>query len=96
MEIQGQKMNLNEKSNMTSAQMIQEMKNMDNVIQKLRKELQEALTKQHEAMGHAVRLAKKNRHLEDELRDIDRLALAIDKECNAQVKENTEKVSATQ
>ncbi|KAB0799230.1 hypothetical protein PPYR_07110 [Photinus pyralis] len=55
--------------------------------------LKEALGKQHEAMKRALSLADRNKHLEDELRDIDQMALTVEADCNMAVKSTTEKVS---
>ena len=56
----------------------------------------EAIAKQHEAMTRAVILAERNKKLEQELRDIDQIALAVEAECNTTVKENSVRVSKIQ
>lgn len=49
--------------------------------------------KQHEAMKRALHLAERNKQLEKELKDIDQMALAVEKEANSIVSENSEKIS---
>lgn len=48
--------------------------------------------KQHDAMKNAVNLAEKNHQLENELMEIDRMALAVESDCNKAVRENNEKM----
>lgn len=43
-------------------------------------------------MTRAVRLADRNKQLEHELHDIDRIAVAVEAECNSTVKENSKRV----
>ncbi|XP_074038478.1 centrosomal protein 135kDa isoform X2 [Leptinotarsa decemlineata] len=62
----------------------------------LQNELKEALAKQHEAMRRAIHLADRNKQLENEMKDIDQIALAVEAECNDTVKNNAEKVTRLQ
>lgn len=52
----------------------------------------DALGKQHEAMKRALHLADRNKQLEQELKDIDEMTLAVEAECNSTVKNNSDKV----
>lgn len=54
--------------------------------------ISETIAKQHEAMRRALHLAERNKELENEMRDIDRIALEVEAECNTKVRSNTEKV----
>lgn len=56
----------------------------------------EALSKQHDAMSQAVKLAARNEELEKELRDLDHVALAVEADCNSAVKENNRRVCRLQ
>jgi centrosomal protein CEP135 len=56
----------------------------------------EALSKQHDAMSQAMKLATRNEELEKELRDIDHVALAVEADCNSTVKENNRRVCKLQ
>jgi centrosomal protein CEP135 len=58
--------------------------------------ISESVANQHEAMTRAVMLADRNKQLEKELHDIDRMALAVEAECNSTVKENSVRVSKIQ
>ncbi|KAK4886079.1 hypothetical protein RN001_002350 [Aquatica leii] len=52
----------------------------------------EAVDKQHEAMNRALTLADRNKQLENELRDIDQMALEVEADCNTAVKSTAQKV----
>lgn len=43
-------------------------------------------------MRRALHLAERNKELEKEMRDMDRIALEVEAECNTKVRSNTEKV----
>jgi centrosomal protein CEP135 len=62
----------------------------------LEQQLKEALNKQHDAMSQAMKLAERNEELENELKSIDRIALAVEADCNSTVKENNKRVSRLQ
>ncbi|CAH1098756.1 unnamed protein product [Psylliodes chrysocephalus] len=62
----------------------------------LQNQLTESLSKQHEAMRRALSLAERNKNLEEELKDIDKIALSVEAECNTTVKSNFEKVTRLQ
>lgn len=62
----------------------------------LQNQLTEALARQHEAMRRALNLAERNKLLEDEMKDIDHIALSVEAECNNTVKSNFEKVTKLQ
>ncbi|XP_024940651.1 uncharacterized protein LOC107267564 isoform X3 [Cephus cinctus] len=59
-------------------------------------QLKDAINKQHDAMSQAVKLAERNEELEKELSDIDRIALAVEADCNTAVKENNRRVCKLQ
>ncbi|XP_049836106.1 centrosomal protein of 135 kDa isoform X2 [Schistocerca gregaria] len=73
-----------------------ELQDLETANKELEERLKESLGKQHEAMTRAVKLAERNKHLEQELRDIDHIALAVEEECNSTVKENSRRVSKIQ
>ncbi|XP_072382397.1 uncharacterized protein Cep135 isoform X1 [Diabrotica undecimpunctata] len=62
----------------------------------LQNQLTEALARQHEAMRRALTLAERNKLLEDEMKNIDQIALTVEAQCNDTVKTNIEKVSRLQ
>ncbi|XP_028141576.1 centrosomal protein of 135 kDa isoform X2 [Diabrotica virgifera virgifera] len=62
----------------------------------LQNQLTEALARQHEAMRRALNLAERNKLLEDEMKNIDQIALTVEAQCNDTVKTNVEKVSRLQ
>ncbi|XP_008217193.1 centrosomal protein of 135 kDa isoform X3 [Nasonia vitripennis] len=62
----------------------------------LEQQLKEALNKQHDAMAQAMKLAERNEELEKELKDVDRIALAVEADCNSTVKENNRRVCRLQ
>ncbi|PSN39078.1 hypothetical protein C0J52_07358 [Blattella germanica] len=64
--------------------------------EELEQEVKDSVANQHEAMTRAVMLAERNKKLEQELRDIDQMALAVEAECNSTVKENSIRVSKIQ
>ncbi|CAG9864322.1 unnamed protein product [Phyllotreta striolata] len=72
---------------------ISSLKTEKNAIQN---QLKESLSKQHEAMRRALRLAERNKTLEEELKDIDKIALSVEADCNNTVKSNVEKVTRLQ
>ncbi|XP_044727871.1 putative leucine-rich repeat-containing protein DDB_G0290503 isoform X2 [Chrysoperla carnea] len=65
---------------------------LENEKIQLELKLTEAVMKQHDAMKNAVNLAEKNHQLENELMEIDRMALAVESDCNKAVRENNEKM----
>ncbi|XP_023247970.1 centrosomal protein of 135 kDa [Copidosoma floridanum] len=73
-----------------------ELEELQEAKLKLEQQLRESLTKQHEAMAQAVKLAERNEELERELRDIDRQALAREADCNSTVKHNNKRVCKLQ
>lgn len=44
-------------------------------------------------MKRALHLAERNKVLEQEMKDIDHLALAVEAECNSAAKDNADKVT---
>ncbi|XP_015438396.1 PREDICTED: centrosomal protein of 135 kDa-like [Dufourea novaeangliae] len=75
---------------------LHELKILQQEKLELEEKLKEALSKQHDAMTQALKLADRNEELEKELRDIDHIALAVEADCNSAVKENNERVSKLQ
>lgn len=53
----------------------------------------EAVEKQHEAMKRALHLSECNKQLENELKDIDQMALAVEAEANTTARLNAEKLN---
>lgn len=51
----------------------------------------ETIAKQHEAMRRALHLAERNKELEKEMCDLDRIALEVEADCNTKVRHNAEK-----
>ncbi|XP_068618746.1 centrosomal protein of 135 kDa-like [Battus philenor] len=72
-------MNKPEITDQTLIQQLNEMKK-ENVA--LKKEIDCGLEKQHEAMSRALKLADKNKCLEEELQKVDKLALQVEEDCN--------------
>ncbi|KAL7292374.1 hypothetical protein TKK_0013972 [Trichogramma kaykai] len=62
----------------------------------LEHQLKESLEKQHEAMTKALKMAKRNEELENQLRCADRMALNAEADCNLTVKENNKRVCKLQ
>ncbi|XP_011495576.1 PREDICTED: centrosomal protein of 135 kDa [Ceratosolen solmsi marchali] len=58
----------------------------------MEQQLKEALNKQHDAMAQAMKLAERNKELENELKSVDRMTLAVEADCNSTVKENNKRV----
>ncbi|XP_066998908.2 centrosomal protein of 135 kDa [Anabrus simplex] len=74
----------------------EEIKRLEELNKELELKLRESVAQQHEAMTRALQLAERNKQLQNELHDIDRMALAVEAECSTTVKENTRKVSKIQ
>ncbi|KAF5308899.1 hypothetical protein FQR65_LT00599 [Abscondita terminalis] len=55
--------------------------------------LKDAVSKQHEAMKRALALADRNKQLENELRDIDQMALEVEADCNSAAKTTADKIA---
>ncbi|XP_044747955.1 centrosomal protein of 135 kDa-like isoform X2 [Coccinella septempunctata] len=70
-----------------------EIHNLTREKNDMEKSYREALSKQHEAMKRAIHLAERNKELEKELKDIDRMAIAVEEECNDAVKNKTQKLT---
>ncbi|XP_050293556.1 early endosome antigen 1-like isoform X3 [Anthonomus grandis grandis] len=62
----------------------------------LKNQLKDSVTKQHEAMKRALHLAERNRQLEKEMEEVDKIALAVETECNNTVKGHNEKITRLQ
>ncbi|XP_058809079.1 centrosomal protein of 135 kDa [Phymastichus coffea] len=73
-----------------------ELANLEEAKMKLEQQLKEALNKLHDAMAQAMKLAERNEELERELKDVDRLALRVEADCNSTVKENNRRVCRLQ
>lgn len=73
-----------------------EVKRLENENKELQATLKETVASQHEAMTRAFRLAERNKLLETEIRDIDRIALTVEAECNSTVKERNNKIHKIQ
>lgn len=73
-----------------------DLKTLLKIKEDLEHQLKEAISKQHEAMSQAMKLAERNEELEKELKDIDHIALAVEADCNSAVKENNKRVCRLQ
>lgn len=58
---------------------------MESSNEHLKKEIDNGLEKQHEAMLRALHLAEKNKKLQNELRKVEALALKVEEDCNKQL-----------
>ncbi|XP_046395691.1 centrosomal protein of 135 kDa-like isoform X2 [Ischnura elegans] len=84
------------KNSFIHSSMANDFSSLEKQNKDLRAQLKEALDKQHEAMEQAVKLADRNKDLEKELHDIDRMALAVESECQVSLKEKGERLSKIQ
>lgn len=55
-------------------------------------QLADSIARQHEAMKRALQLADKNKLLEKELKDIDKLALVVEQDCDNKVRTKAEQL----
>lgn len=62
--------------------LMRELRVMEDGNETIKKELDNALEKQHEAMLRALSLAEKNKTLQDEVQKVDTLALKVEEDCN--------------
>lgn len=69
-------------SNDTVHKMMKEIQELESSNELLKKENENALEKQHEAMLRALSLADKNKSLQEELQKVDTLALKVEEDCN--------------
>ncbi|XP_046394583.1 myosin-13-like isoform X2 [Ischnura elegans] len=74
----------------------EERKEMEKHMKCLKRQVDDALAKQHEAMTRAVKLAQRNQELMKELKAVDRLALCVEEECNSTLKDSADKISKAQ
>lgn len=72
--------------NVSSSERVQklmkEIYELENANDNLKKEIENSLEKQHEAMLRALNLADKNKNLQEELQKVDTLALKVEDDCN--------------
>lgn len=63
-------------------ELTRQLLDMENSNDQLKKEIDNGLEKQHEAMLRALHLAEKNKRLQEELQKVDALALKVEEDCN--------------
>ncbi|KAJ8716031.1 hypothetical protein PYW08_013316 [Mythimna loreyi] len=72
--------------NISSSERVQklmkELRELESANEILRKEFDNSLEKQHEAMLRALSLAEKNKSLQEEIQKVDTLALKVEEDCN--------------
>ncbi|CAH0584379.1 unnamed protein product [Chrysodeixis includens] len=66
----------------TVHKMMKEIRELESSNEALKKEIENGLEKQHEAMLRALSLADKNKSLQEELQKVDTLALKVEEDCN--------------
>ncbi|CAG9793945.1 unnamed protein product [Diatraea saccharalis] len=69
-------------SNSNVQDLVKKLQEMETAYGLLKKEHENSLEKQHEAMLRALSLADKNKALHDELQKVDTLALKVEEDCN--------------
>lgn len=62
----------------------------------LKKEIDNGLEKQHEAMLRALNLAEKNKNLQEEIQKVDALALKVEEDCNKRLADMTKEMRVLQ
>lgn len=72
----------NMNSNERLQKLMRELRELESTNEILRKELDNGLAKQHEAMLRALSLADKNKSLQEEVQKVDTLALKVEEDCN--------------
>lgn len=55
-------------------------------------QLADSIARQHEAMKRALQLADKNKMLEKELNDVDKMALVVEQDCDSKVRTKSEQL----
>lgn len=69
-------------SNERIQNLMKELRELETANDLLKKEIDNGLEKQHEAMLRALTLADKNKSLQEELQKVDTLALKVEEDCN--------------
>ncbi|KAJ8713568.1 hypothetical protein PYW07_013938 [Mythimna separata] len=69
-------------SNERVQKLMKELRELESANEILRKEFDNSLEKQHEAMLRALSLADKNKSLQEEIQKVDTLALKVEEDCN--------------
>ncbi|OWR43140.1 centrosomal protein of [Danaus plexippus plexippus] len=72
----------NEQPNIKLQNLTKQMKELERANESLKKEVASSLEKQHEAMLRALSLADKNKKLQEEVQQVDKLALKLEDDCN--------------
>lgn len=75
----------NEKPDAKIQKLIKQVKELESVNENMKKEIENSLEKQHEAMLRALTLSDKNKMLQEELQKVDKLALKVEDDCNKQL-----------
>lgn len=68
----------------------------DHVKNKYEKQLHEAIIKQNEFLIHNLKLVERNKQLENELQDIDKVALNVERQCNKSLENNKTVIQSMQ
>ncbi|XP_039755402.1 centrosomal protein of 135 kDa [Pararge aegeria] len=71
-----------EKPDAKIQKVIKQVKELEKANENMKKEIENSLEKQHEAMLRALALSDKNKTLQEELQKVDRLALKVEDDCN--------------
>lgn len=72
----------NMSSNEKLQKLMKELRELESTNELLRKEFDNSLEKQHEAMLRALSLADRNKSLQEEVQKVDTLALKVEEDCN--------------
>ncbi|XP_023946694.2 centrosomal protein of 135 kDa [Bicyclus anynana] len=72
----------NEKSDSKIPKLIKQVNELEKLNEIMKKEIENGLEKQHEAMLRALALSDKNKALQEELQKVDKLALKVEDDCN--------------
>lgn len=73
-------------------QLAEELDKMHTKNHELEMQLADSISRQHEAMKRALQLADKNKMLEKELRDVDKMALVVEQDCDSKVRTKREQL----
>ncbi|XP_021192854.3 centrosomal protein of 135 kDa [Helicoverpa armigera] len=83
-------------SNERIQNLMKDLRELESANDLLKKEIDNGLEKQHEAMLRALTLADKNKNLQEELQKVDTLALKVEEDCNKRLASMTNEVNFLQ
>lgn len=75
-------------------QLAEELETMRAKNSELDMQLTDSIARQHEAMKRALQLADKNKMLEKELHDVDKIALVVEQDCDSKVRTKVEQLES--